>query len=62
MLRRDAEWVSPAGRTVRVTSTRLVSFAHRAVAAISYEVEPLDGAAEIVVQSELVANEQLPTR
>ena len=39
------EWVSPAGAAVRVTSTRLVSFAQRAIAAIRYEVEPLDGAA-----------------
>jgi alpha,alpha-trehalose phosphorylase len=60
LLRRNVEWTSPAGRTVKVTSTRLVSFTQRAVAAIAYEVEPVDGAARIVVQSELVANEQLP--
>jgi len=59
-LARAAEWVSPAGRAVRVRSTRLVSLAHRAVAAICYEVEPLDAPGEFVVQSELVANEQLP--
>ena len=41
-LSRTAEWVSPAGRAVRVTSTRLVSFTQRAVAAICYEVEPVD--------------------
>ncbi|HXW45229.1 MAG TPA: glycosyl hydrolase family 65 protein [Streptosporangiaceae bacterium] len=58
-LRRQAEWRSPAGRTVRVTSVRLVSLAQRSVAAVSYEVEPLDGNARLVVQSELVANEQL---
>lgn len=59
-LRRVAEWRSPARRTVRVASTRLVSFTHRAIVAFAYEVEPLDGAANVVVQSELVANEQLP--
>ncbi len=59
-LARVAEWVSPAGRAVRVRSTRLVSFTHRAVAAICYEVEPLDAPAEVLVQSELVANELLP--
>ena len=59
-LRRTVEWESPAHRTMRVTSTRLVSFTHRAILAIDYEVEPLDGRAEIVVQSELVANEQVP--
>ncbi len=52
--------VSPAGRAVRIASTRLVSFAQRAVAAILYEVEALDGKTPVVVQSELVANEALP--
>jgi alpha,alpha-trehalose phosphorylase len=60
-LTRTAEWTSPAGRTVRVTSLRFVSFTHRAIVGIAYEVEPLDGLANIVVQSELVANEQLPS-
>jgi alpha,alpha-trehalose phosphorylase len=59
-LSRRATWTSPARRTVQVTSTRLVSFTHRAIAAIVYEIEPLDGPANVVVQSELVANEQLP--
>ena len=39
VLTRRAEWVSPAGRAVRVSSVRLVSFTQRAVAAICYEVE-----------------------
>jgi alpha,alpha-trehalose phosphorylase len=56
-LQRLAEWTSPAGQSVRVTSCRLVSFTHRAVAAISYEVEPIDRATRIVLQSELLANE-----
>jgi len=60
VLSRRAEWVSPAGRTIRVSSSRLVSFTQRAIGAISYEVEPLDGPARIAVQSELLANEQLP--
>ena len=46
---------------MRVSSVRLVSFAQRAVAAIAYEVEPVDETATIVVQSELVSNEPLPT-
>jgi alpha,alpha-trehalose phosphorylase len=61
VLNRRAEWVSPAGKRVRVSSIRLVSFTQRAVAAICYEVEPLDGRARIAVQSELLANEQLPS-
>lgn len=60
VLRRSAEWVSPAGRAVHVSSTRMVSFSNRGVAAIYYEVEPLDGPTRVVVQSELVTNEPLP--
>ncbi len=62
LLQRTAEWVSPAGQAIRVSSTRLVSFSQRAIAAISYVVEPLDAPARVVLQSELVANEQLPPR
>jgi alpha,alpha-trehalose phosphorylase len=60
VLRRQAEWVSPAEQAVRLSSVRLVSFAQRAVAAILYEVEALGAPARLVVQSELVANEPLP--
>jgi len=60
LLSRSAEWVSPAGGTVRVTCTRLVSFTQRAIAAVRYEVEPLEKPARIALQSELLANEQLP--
>ncbi|MER6568967.1 glycosyl hydrolase family 65 protein [Streptomyces sp. NPDC001093] len=60
VLSRSAQWTSPGGRTVRITSRRLVSFTQRAVAAIVYEVEPIDGPTTVAVQSELVANEQLP--
>jgi alpha,alpha-trehalose phosphorylase len=60
VLRRQVEWLSPTGRPVRVSSVRLVSFVQRAVAAILYEVEPLEGHTPVVVQSELVANEPLP--
>jgi alpha,alpha-trehalose phosphorylase len=59
-LEREVEWYSPAGDGIRLTSTRLVSLAQRAVAAICYEVEPIDRSLRIVVQSELVANEVLP--
>lgn len=52
--------MSPTGRAIRISSTRLVSLAQRAVAAIRYEVETLDGPTPVVVQSELVANEKPP--
>lgn len=60
VLRRTVKWSSPTGRSIKVSSIRLVSFTQRAIAAISYEVEPLDAPVRIVVQSELVANEALP--
>lgn len=60
VLRRTVEWASPAGCVVRVRSTRLVSFSQRAIAAVAYEVEAVDSQVRIVIQSELVANEQLP--
>jgi alpha,alpha-trehalose phosphorylase len=58
-LRRDTVWESPTGRQVRVRSERLVSFTQRAVCAIRYEVEPLDGRLQLVMQSDLLANEPI---
>ena len=60
VLRRSVRWTSPAGRTIKVSSVRMVSFTQRAIAAISYEVEAIDAPVRIVVQSELVANEAPP--
>ncbi len=57
ILRREVEWISPAGAGVRIRSTRLVSFVQRSAVAVLYEVEPLAGPLRVVVQSELVANE-----
>jgi alpha,alpha-trehalose phosphorylase len=59
-LQRTVEWTSPAHRTVRVRSTRFVSFVHRSIVGIAYEVEAVGAPARVVVQSELVANEPLP--
>ncbi|HEU4360644.1 MAG TPA: glycoside hydrolase family 65 protein [Mycobacterium sp.] len=59
-LTRHAHWRSPAGKQVKVHSTRLVSLAQRSVAAIEYIVEALDEFVRVTVQSELVANEDLP--
>jgi alpha,alpha-trehalose phosphorylase len=60
VLTRTAQWQSPAGKRVKITSRRMVSFTQRAIGAICYEVEPLDQPARIAVLSELLANEQLP--
>jgi len=59
-LTREVEWRSPAGQAIRLRSVRLVSLVQRSVAAIAWEVEPVDEPARVVVQSELVANEALP--
>ena len=61
-LSRRVRWTSPAQDRVRISSVRLVSLTHRAVAAICYEIEPIDTPLRIVVQSELVANEALPAQ
>ncbi len=58
-LTRSADWTSPAGKRVLVRSTRLVSFQHRNIAAICYEVEAIERT-RVIVQSELVANEEVP--
>jgi alpha,alpha-trehalose phosphorylase len=60
VLRRSVDWESPAGQAVKITTTRLVSFVHRSIAAIRYEVEPVGAPASLVIQSELVANEPMP--
>lgn len=60
ILRRVALWRSPTGKTVRVTSERLVSFSQRAVMAVRYTVEPTAAETRVVVQSELVTNEPRP--
>ncbi len=60
VLRRNVCWSTPAGSTVKISSVRMVSFTQRAIVGICYEVEPVDSAIRVVVQSELVANEVLP--
>jgi hypothetical protein len=59
-LSRLVRWTSPAGRRVVVRSSRLVSFTHRSIMAIAYDVEAVDDPVRLVIQSELVTNEQLP--
>ncbi len=60
-LRRGVRWSSPTGHTINVSSVRMVSFTQRSIAAISYEIEPVNDTIRVVVQSELVANEDIPT-
>ena len=62
VLNRTADWSSPAGQRLKITSTRLVSLTQRAVVALSMEVQAVDDAARVVIQSELVADEEIPVR
>lgn len=54
---RELVWESPSGRRLSLRTRRLVSFVHRHIACIDYEVMVLDGAATVEISSELVANE-----
>jgi alpha,alpha-trehalose phosphorylase len=60
VLEREVEWESPARQAVRLRSTRLVSYAQRAIVAIRLVIEPVGESARIVVQSELVGGEPQP--
>src|ERR1700749_594080 len=61
-LTREVDWSPPAGARVKVTSVRMVSLPQRAIAAISYTVEPADSKLRLVLQSEIVTNEEMPRR
>ena len=56
-LDREILWETPAGKQVSITSRRLVSFADRHVAAISYNVTLLNAGASLVISSEMAVNE-----
>ena len=51
---RELEWSTAAGRHVTVRSCRLVSFEHRHVAAVRFEVIVHDSPAPVVISSEIV--------
>ena len=59
-LRREVDWVSPAGAAVRIVSTRLVSFPHPSVAAVRYEVTAAEPGVRLRLESDLLANEEQP--
>jgi alpha,alpha-trehalose phosphorylase len=56
-LDREILWETPAGKQVLITSRRLVSFANRHVAAISYRVTLLNAEAFTVISSEMATAE-----
>ena len=51
---REVVWRTPAGKRIRVLSQRLVSFHHRHLAMMLLEFTMLDGAAPVVVSSQLM--------
>lgn len=55
-LDRELHWETPSGKLVRIKTRRLVSFRHRHVAAISYEVTLLNEEAPVVISSEMVCH------
>lgn len=60
LLTRRLNWVSPAGKAITVESQRVVSLVQRSIAAVAYTVTAGDEPVQLVVQSELFANEELP--
>jgi len=53
-LDREILWETPSGKRVLIKSRRLVSFQHRHIAAISYEVTIQNAEAPIVMSSEMI--------
>jgi len=54
ILRRDLVWRTPAGKRVRIRSSRMVSFEERHLALLTLEVTVLDGDAPVVVSSQVL--------
>src|SRR4029453_9563112 len=59
-LERAAEWVSPSGQAIRIPPVGVVPFPQRGVGATLNGGEPIARGPRLILQSELVANEQLP--
>ena len=53
-LTRDLIWRTPAGKRIHVRSTRMVSFEHRHLAMLTFEVTLLDDSAPVVISSQLL--------
>jgi alpha,alpha-trehalose phosphorylase len=51
---REVVWLTPAGKRIRVRSERMVSFEHRHLALLTFEVELLNDRAPMVVSSQLL--------
>ena len=56
-LDREILWETPSGKQVSIKSRRLVSFEHRHLAAIFYEVTVLNATAPVVISSEMACDQ-----
>lgn len=54
VLRRELVWLTPAGKRVKVVTTRMVSFSERHLAVMTLEVTLLDADAPITVSNQLL--------
>ncbi|NMA76118.1 MAG: glycoside hydrolase family 65 protein, partial [Actinomycetales bacterium] len=54
VLRRELIWRTPAGKRVKVSSSRMVSFAQRHLALMTLRVEMLEGSAPIAISSQII--------
>lgn len=54
VLRRELVWRTPAGKLVRVATSRMISFTQRHLALLSIEVTMLEGDAPVVISSQLL--------
>ena len=59
-IERDVTWEKGSGKRTRIRSRRLVSFEHRHLAVIFYEITLLNADEHIVISSELVYPEETP--
>ena len=59
VLRRELVWRTPAGKRVKVSTSRMVSFAQRHLALMTMEVTMLDGEAPIAISSQIINREDI---
>ena len=60
-LDREVLWEMPSGKQISIKSRRLVSFQHRHLAAISYQVTVLNAKAPVVISSEMLGSQSTQT-
>lgn len=60
-LDREILWETPSGKQISIRSRRLVSFQHRHLAAISYQVTVLNAKAPVVISSEMITEQSNQT-